>query len=262
MSPGRRKVAVGESPGGATVPDPGSRASSERRIRGAAAAVGATLLVIGIRRRSLGGAVAALAGGWLLYRGYAGAVPFARSVGTGGEGGDSDGVRTREAASDRPETERSVTVGRPADELYELWRDPETATRVLGGTVEVTAPSDDRRRWTVSGPLGRSVTWETRITEDRSGESLRWESVEGATVSGEGSVQFRPAPADRGTEVTLRLRFDPPGGAVGAAVTERLGVVPGTLAERALDRFKSLAETGEIPTLARNPSARGRGDAI
>jgi hypothetical protein len=41
-----------------------------------------------------------------------------------------------------------------------------------------------------------------------------------------------------------------------------LGVVPETLASRALDRLKSLAETGEIPTLDRNPSGRGRGDLV
>jgi hypothetical protein len=33
-------------------------------------------------------------------------------------------------------------------------------------------------------------------------------------------------------------------------------VVPRTIATQALRRFKSLVETGEIPTLEHNPSAR------
>jgi hypothetical protein len=43
---------------------------------------------------------------------------------------------------------------------------------------------------------------------------------------------------------------------------EPLGTVPATLAEKALDRFKSLAETGEVLTVERNSSARGSGDRI
>ena len=39
--------------------------------------------------------------------------------------------------------------------------------------------------------------------------------ADGASLPSEGEVQFRPAPGDRGTEVTLRIRFDPPGGALG-----------------------------------------------
>jgi uncharacterized membrane protein len=56
--------------------------------------------------------------------------------------------------------------------------------------------------------------------------------------------------------VKLRFRFDPPGGVLGDAAIKRFGVVPGTLTSKALRRFKSLAETGEIPTTERNPSAR------
>jgi hypothetical protein len=46
----------------------------------------------------------------------------------------------------------------------------------------------------------------------------------------------------RGTEVVLRLRFDPPGGAIGDALARLWGMSPATLAVRALDRFKELAE--------------------
>jgi hypothetical protein len=42
----------------------------------------------------------------------------------------------------------------------------------------------------------------------------------------------------------------------------RLGVVPDALASKALHRFKSLVETGEVPTLEANPSARGKGDLL
>jgi uncharacterized membrane protein len=114
----------------------------------------------------------------------------------------------------------------------------------------------------VEGPYGRTVSWETRVVEEEPGEFIRWETPVDAMLPCRGSVRLRPAPGGRGTIVTLSVRFDPPGGTLGDAAMERLGIVPGSLAGGVLDRFKSLAETGEIPRLAENPSGRGRGDAL
>ena len=56
---------------------------------------------------------------------------------------------------------------------------------------------------------------------------------------------------------TLRFRFDPPGGARGTAAVKLLGTTPLDLAaDGVLRRFKSLVETGEIPTTERQPAAR------
>ncbi|MDC0710894.1 SRPBCC family protein [Stigmatella sp. ncwal1] len=154
------------------------------------------------------------------------------------------------------EVERSVTIGKTAEELYRLWRAPETLSRLLGGFAEVTPVEGDRMRWKVQGPFGQSVAWETRIVEDLPGERVRWESLPGAAWSLQGAVQFRAAPAQWGTEVTLRLHLHPPGGMPGEAAMRRLRAVPGGLVLKVLRRFKSLAETGEIPTLKNNPSAR------
>ncbi len=253
MSTDRQDVTVAEP----RVPESGPSGRSLRRGgRLAVAAAGGTLLVLGFRRRSLGGVTAAVAGGWLLYRGLRGGL----SGGTVGT--ESAGEADRADATGAVETTRSVTIGAPPEDVYERWRDPETMSRLYGDLLEVSAQNEDRWRWTASGPLGASVSWDTRVVEDRPGERLRWESLGNAPVASEGSVRFREAPADRGTEVTFRFRFEPPGGAVGAAVTDRLEIVPESLAGVVLDRFKSLVETGELPSLESNPSARGAGDAL
>ena len=58
-------------------------------------------------------------------------------------------------------------------------------------------------------------------------------------------------------QATLRLRLDPPGGALGDAAVRLLGTTPIDLAvDGVLRRFKSLVETGEIPTTERQPAAR------
>lgn len=211
-------------------------------------------------------------------------------------------LESESATLDPSVVQRSITVEKPADELTEFWHDPEHLSRIFGPTMEVTVvderdaeagggsgdrdedgaegevedgdedsdesesegrgDGENRYRWTADGPLGRQLSWETELVEKRPGERLRWETLEDAAVPHMGTVRFRPAPGDRGTEVTFGIHVDPPGGAVGDAIMNRTSLVPKTLVGTALRRFKSLAETGEIPTLEQNPSARGKGDLL
>ena len=176
-----------------------------------------------------------------------------------GAGEDADaGTDTADAST----VTSAVTVVTSADEAYETWTAPETQAQIFGEFADVIPAGEDRWKWNVDAPLGRSLSWETRTVEDRPGELVRWEAVDGSALVPEGSVRFSPAPADRGTEVRLRLRVDPPGGSLGRAAMERLDVLPKALANEVLYRFRSLVEAGEIPTLKGNPSGRGRGDLL
>lgn len=236
----------------------GQGTSRWRRI--GTAAVGVGLVAWGAKRRSLGGLVAVLVGGYVTYR--------AVRSGSGRDGAEHDphGPADREAhvsgqAINGQGVSRSITVGKPPTEVVASLRNPDTLDRILGDAIDVSvAEADDRYEWTWHGPLGRELRWETQLVEDESG--LRWETVNGARVSLDAAATVRPAPARQGTELTLRLTIDPPGGTVGDAVADRFGAVPASLAGAALDRFKSLAEAGEIPTLEGNPSARGTGDRV
>jgi hypothetical protein len=49
---------------------------------------------------------------------------------------------------------------------------------------------------------------------------------------------------------------------VGAQVAKKLDLIPKAITGQSLRRFKSLAETGEIPTLENNPSGRGASDSF
>jgi len=147
------------------------------------------------------------------------------------------GERTGPSPADT-EAECTITVGRPAEALGRLWREPGTLTRITSHLGERAAT------------LERDV----RVVDDQPGRLLRWEPRPGAELPTEGTLRFRKAPNDEGTEVTLRLRL------AGAPVP---GLVARAATEKTLRNFKALAETGEIPTLERNPSARpGDGDAV
>ncbi|ADB62260.1 Polyketide cyclase/dehydrase [Haloterrigena turkmenica DSM 5511] len=227
---------------------PGASAGAEpnrsRWKRVGTVALGGALVAFGLRRRSLGGTVLALVGGALSYRTL------------------SDYLA--DAGGTEP-VERSVTIDKPADELSDLARDPENLERIVGHFADVSAVGDDRYRWSAGGPLARELSWEMEIAADESGERLRWETIDDDSMGAlfdAWSLSFDSAPGDRGTEVTLEVRFDPPGGTAGSAAVERLDVVPESLIGTALDRFKSLAETGTVPTTEHRPSARGRGDLL
>jgi uncharacterized membrane protein len=188
---------------------------------------------------ALGGAMAlALTGGVLLYR---------RARKPASSSGTSEALIV----------ERTITIGTSADALYQRLRQPQALAQIVDPFAEVTPLGADRTRWTVSGPLGRRFEWETQVVEARPGELLRWESQAGRPVPNKGTVTFRPA--NRGTEVVLRIDMNPPGGMLGVALAQRFGVVPDLYAAKALRRFKSLVEAGEIPTTARQPAARGDG---
>lgn len=225
--------------------------------RVASAGLGGAMLVSGIRRRSLAGLASAAAGGALLYRGISGRSPLQR----GGRDAESEVYRSEPERAERSgAVERSIIVGKPAEELSEYWQDAEHLSQLLGGFAEVSDAEGNRLRWEMTGPLGRKVAWETRTMLDRPGEELRWRSTGDAAVANEWTVRFEELADGEETKVTLTVALDPPGGAVGRAIAGRL--LPEAAVGTILDRFKSLVETGEIPSLEKNPSARGAGDRI
>lgn len=160
---------------------------------------------------------------------------------------------TSSPAPHEHDAKRVVAVAAPADALYRLWRDPKTLPLIMGDAAEVTHLDASRARWKVDAPLGRTLVWETEIVEDRPGELLRWRSLPGDSLPTDGSVAFRPSPTDRGTHVSLQLRFSPPPGPLGAASALLPAAVPASAVGVALRRFKSLAEIGRVVTADPRP---------
>ncbi|MGR6329457.1 SRPBCC family protein [Sphingomonas sp. XXL09] len=152
----------------------------------------------------------------------------------------------------------AVTIGRPADELRPLWLGPATQSRIWTHFANVT-PLDDRTAdWVARGPAGGEYRWQTKVADPNSSD-IRWSAVDGADMPNIGSLVFRPAPGDRGTELHLNVRFDPPGGAVGAAISKLFHIAPAEIVRKALYKFRALALTGEIPTTEPQPAARHGG---
>jgi uncharacterized membrane protein len=197
----------------------------------------------GDRRRILG-AAAAVAGA-LLIDAYA-AQRMSRSAGAGAARERESGIRIQHA----------ITIGRPAQELYEFWRDFTNLPQIMDHLESVEVLGGNRSHWKVKGPAGSTVEWDAEITEDRPGELIAWRSLEGADVDNVGTVRFIAMPDDRGTVVKIDLAYDPPAGRMGAAVARLFRRGPEQEIRSDLRPFKQLMETGEISTTRGQPSGR------
>jgi uncharacterized membrane protein len=74
----------------------------------------------------------------------------------------------------------------------------------------------------------------------------RWQLLEHGNDA-IGTVTFKDAPGDRGTEIHVDQGHRPPGGKLGEIVRSPFGVPLRAKVKDDLRRFKQLVETGEIP---------------
>ena len=147
--------------------------------------------------------------------------------------------------------ERSVTIMRPADELYRQWRDLARLPELMQHLRSVTVLDETRSHWVAIGARGVVVEWDAQLVADEPGRLIAWRSVDGADVDNAGSVSFTPAPGDRGTEIRVIVRYTPTGH-LGAAVAPffRMGV--DRQVREDLRRFKQRMEAREVAVGARD----------
>lgn len=152
---------------------------------------------------------------------------------------------------DRDLFAETVTIARPAADLYSFWRDQANLAQVMENVITIEPVDGHSTRWTVKGPAGATVSWTAVITEDEPGHHLTWHSTPDSEVANSGRIEFRDAGA-RGTVVRATIAYLAPGGTPGKLVAKLFQREPRIQTRRDLHRFKQLMETGEIATAARN----------
>lgn len=149
--------------------------------------------------------------------------------------------------------QRTVTINRPAAELYEFWRNEENAPLWMEHIERVISLSSTHSRWVMRGPGGTAIEWESEITEDRHGHAIAWRSVPGSKIEQAGRVEFEELANGRGTEVRLKMIYHMPGGIFGSSLATVLGFDPEQQMRENLRHFKMLMEAGEIATTIGQP---------
>jgi len=141
---------------------------------------------------------------------------------------------------------KAITINKPVEQVYAFWQQLENLPRFMRYLDSVEQLSDGRSRWRARGPGGVTVEWDAETIATRENELIAWRSLPGSRVHTSGTVQFRPAPGARGTEVHVEMDFRPPAGALGHTVAWLTGREPSQQLHEDLRRLKQLLETGEI----------------
>jgi uncharacterized membrane protein len=130
--------------------------------------------------------------------------------------------------------------------VYRFWRDFRNLPQIMTHLESVAVLDERRSHWTAQGPAGRLVEWDAETVEDRPNERISWRSLPGSDVANSGTVRFRAAPGDRGTEVHLEMNYAPPGGELGSLVARLFGQEPSQQVQADLRKLKQVLETGEV----------------
>ncbi len=152
--------------------------------------------------------------------------------------------------------QKTITVNRPVQEVFSFWRHLENLPRFMKGVQAVTSNGGNITHWVIK-TSGTTVEWDAETIEARPNEVLSWQSLPAADIDNAGSIWFRPAPGNRGTIVKVNLKYAPPLGKTTVNLAKLFGKDPEATMEDDLFRFKSLIETGEIPTT--EGQSRGKG---
>jgi uncharacterized membrane protein len=231
---------------------------SERAV---SAAVGGLFVASGLKKRGMGGLALAIIGAELVRRGATGHCMLYDAIGFSDEGTtngaprkDVRGLAATVNARKSIKVERSITVRKPAQEIYDFWRNFSNLPQVLDHLESVRDLGDGRSHWVAKGPAGMRVEWDSEIVNDIPGALIAWKTVGEPDVAHAGSVHFTPVSG--GTEVKFVMDYEPPAGRLVSVAAKIMGESPDQKVRSDLKRLKMLFETGEVATTVGQTSGR------
>ena len=217
------------------------------------ALAGGFLAVTGMKKGSIGGGALALLGGELVRRSITGHCYLYEAIGLRTapvEHGASVSVPYELGIR----VDRAITIDRPRAEVFSFFHEFRNLPRFMEHVQSVSEIDGNRSHWVVKAPAGRTVEWDAVIHNEIENEIIAWRSLPGSDVDHAGSVQFKDAPGNRGTEVRVEMQYNPPAGVMGAMVAKLFGEEPTQQFEEDLHRLKQILEAGEILTTSGQPS--------
>jgi uncharacterized membrane protein len=147
-----------------------------------------------------------------------------------------------------------MTINKPPQGVYPLWRDLENLPRFMSHLESVVPVTRQRSHWVARIPAPLRLEWDAIVVEDEENRKISWRSLPDSSVDHAGSVLFHHLPARNLTEVKIILSYRPPLGPAGAAVAKLFSGLTEHQIREDLRAFKTVAEAGEKPTIAGQPS--------
>ena len=147
-----------------------------------------------------------------------------------------DGIRVNKA----------INIYAPIDVVYQFWRNFENFPLFMNHVKEISV-QDEISNWKVAGPVGSTVEFQSRLTQDIPNDIIAWETLPDSQVRSAGFVRFDEN-RDGSTRVTVQMSYLPPAGVAGHAIAQLFGVDPRQAMHEDLIRLKTLLEEGRTST--------------
>lgn len=144
--------------------------------------------------------------------------------------------------SERAFVEETITIERPARQIYDFWRDFTNLPQFMDNIKSVERLSEKRSHWVIKAPAGTSVEFDSTVVEDVPGKVIAWESEPDASVPNRGRVEFTQGASGSSTAVRVTMSYDPPAGTAGRLVAKLFQREPSVQAREDLQRLKALLE--------------------
>jgi uncharacterized membrane protein len=196
----------------------------------AAGTAGSALVLSGLSMRSSFGLLLSLAGAGLAARAVSNR-ELGQLLGVAGKGGI--------------DVEKAIEIKASPERIFEVWERYENFPHFMSHIKRVQDLGDGRSHWIVEGPAGSTVEFDARLIRHERPHLLAWRTDPGSEVEHEGMVRIDPTPG--GSRVTVRMSYNPPGGALGHAVTALFGTDPKRQMDDDLMRMRAFIETGVPP---------------
>jgi uncharacterized membrane protein len=140
--------------------------------------------------------------------------------------------------------ESSVLIRRPIGEVFDFYRDFNNLPRFLGDVMKIEQIDAAISRWTVQGPFGIRAHWKVRVTDERTNELIRYETIASPGLKTEWEVYFYlGSTAD---ETKVREVMKTPLGRLRRLGLALIGKFPAGEVSANLRRLKELMETGKV----------------
>jgi uncharacterized membrane protein len=220
----------------------------EKNIGGAerafSVAAGVGLGLAGLARGGMKGLALTAIGAGFAWRGYTGHCQTYKFLGINNA---RRNPATSVPAQQGVKLDKTITVSRPAADLYRFWRRLENLPQVMRHLKSVRSIDSQHSRWVAEGALGQDLEWDAEIINEREDEMLAWASLPNGDIETAGSVHFRPLRNGKGTKVTVSLKYNPPAGKMGAHLATLLGEGLEEKLDEDLATFQQVMETGMAP---------------
>ncbi|MEQ8673809.1 MAG: SRPBCC family protein [Aggregatilineales bacterium] len=216
---------------------------------------GALLLLASLQNKRKFRFGIATAGATLLYRGLTGISPIYKLM------NKNTAIHSREASISVPHQQgvhvsQSITISCTVEEVYTFWRDFNNLPRFIPQLKTVEVQDNTHSHWKLAGLVGMTIEWDAEIINDEPNSVIGWRSLQNPYVDHAGSVRFKTAPGDQGTEVRVEMEYRPIAGVVGTALAWLAGNAPEEQTYEALQHLKQILEVGEVTTIEGQSSGR------